>query len=559
MTDDKKTGFEDNLPEPVVKRRRVGASWIWLVPAVAALIGLSLVIHAWMQQGPAITISFQTAQGLEPGKTVVKYKDVVIGKVTKIHLSPDRSKVIVKVDLDKNAAGIAVSDSRFWVVRPRIGLGGVSGIDTLLSGSFIGVDVGKSSQPQTNFVGLENPPSVTHDSRGKSFTLHAGDLGSLDIGSPIFFRRIQVGRVASYKLDGDGRGVSLRIFIESPYDKFVTNESRFWNASGVDVSLGANGLKLSTQSLATVLAGGVAFLDAPGPHPGETQAPEGATYALFDTQAKAMAPPDGEPHYIRMRFDQPLRGLAVDAPVEFQGVNFGSVVSIRMDYDEKTGHFPVYVGAVVYPDRLGNAHKKLEAIAKSTGDNDDMSHMVGTLVRQGLRAQAKVGNLLTGQLYISLDIMPHAPRVAYNPDARPLEIPTVPGSFDKVQEQVLDIVDKLHKIPFDAIGNNLNRTLADLDGTLKHVNGGVLPAFQDTLRGANQTLGAANSALSADSPLQQNLNTTLQELQRMARSLRALTDYLDAHPSSLIRGRGKDAPIPLEHPVPASQPSGSKP
>jgi paraquat-inducible protein B len=197
-----------DLPEPVVRRKRVNAAWIWLVPAVAALVGLSLVINAWRQQGPTISISFQTAQGLESGKTVVKYKDVVIGKVTNIRLSQDHTKVIVKVDLDKSAAGIAVSDSRFWVVRPRIGLGGVSGIDTLLSGSFIGVDVGKSSQPQNEFVGLENPPSVLHDSRGKSYTLHAGDLGSLDIGSPIYFRRIQVGRVASYKLDEDGKGVS---------------------------------------------------------------------------------------------------------------------------------------------------------------------------------------------------------------------------------------------------------------------------------------------------------------------------------------------------------------
>lgn len=544
MTDQNQPNVGGDLPEPVVRRRRVSASWIWLVPAVAALVGLSLVVSAWMQKGPTISISFETAQGLEPGKTIVKYKDVVIGKVTRIHLSSDHTKVNVKVDLEKSAENIAVADTRFWVVRPRIGLGGVSGIDTLLSGSFIGVDVGKSTQPQTDFTGLETPPSVTHDSRGKSFSLRSADLGSLDIGSPVYFRRIQVGRVASYKLNDDGKGVSMQIFVEQPYDKYVTTESRFWNASGVDVSLSADGLKLNTQSLATVLAGGVAFLDAPGPHPDEKPASADTAFTLFDTQAAAMAPPDGEPHYIRMRFDQPLRGLSVNAPVEFRGINFGNVVSIRMDYDEKTGKFPIYVGAVVYPERLGHAHVKLEAIAKSKGDNDDMSHMIGVLVAQGLRAQAKIGNLLTGQLYISMDIVPKAPKVEYNPDARPLEIPTMPGSFDKLQEQMADIVDKFDKIPFDAIGNNLNRTLADLDATMKQVNGNVLPAFQDTLKGANQTLGVANNALSADSPLQQNLAGTLQELQRMARSLRTLTDYLNTHPSALIRGRGKDAPPP---------------
>lgn len=563
MTDETKPTVGDDLPEPVVRHRRVNASLIWLVPVIAALVGLSLVINAWVQRGPVITISFQTAEGLEPGKTVVKYKDVVIGKVTTIHLAPDHHKVIVKVDLEKSVTNIAVSDTRFWVVRPRIGLGGVSGIDTLLSGSFIGVDVGDSTQSQTDFIGLENPPSVTHDSQGKSFTLHAGDLGSLDIGSPVYFRRLQVGRVASYRLNDDGKGVSVQIFVENPYDKFVTTDSRFWNASGVDVSLGADGLKLNTQSLATVLAGGVAFLDGPGPHPNTSAAAENASFTLFDTQTLAMAPPDGEPHYIRMRFDQPLRGLTVNAPVEFQGVNIGSVVSIRMDYDEKTGNFPIYVGAVVYPDRLGRAHEKLVALAKSKGDNDDLSHMMGTLVEHGLRAQAKVGNLLTGQLFISLDFLKNAPKAAYDPNTRPLEIPTAPGNFDKLQEQLADIVDKIQKIPFDSIGNNLNSTLAELNKTLKQVNGQVLPEFQNTLKGANQTLGTANSALSADSPLQQNLSGTLEELQRMARSLRALTDYLGAHPSALIRGRGADTPPPKtdsSNAPPAAKPQpGSKP
>jgi paraquat-inducible protein B len=273
-----------------------------------------------------------------------------------------------------------------------------------------------------------------------------------------------------------------------------------------------------------------------------------------------MAPPDGEPHYIRMRFDKPVRGLAVGAPVEFLGMNIGSVVSIRMDYDEKTGDFPIYVGAVVYPDRLGSAHQKLVALAKSHGDNDDMSHMMGTLVAHGLRAQAKVGNLLTGQLFISLDFLKNAPKANYDPNVRPLEIPTAPGNFDKLQEQLADIVGKIQKIPFDSIGNNLNQTLATLNKTLNQVNDQVLPQFQDTLKGANQTLGTANNAFSPDSPLQQNLGSTLQELQRMARSLRALTDYLSTHPSSLIRGRGADAPLPTNTGPSTAQPQpGSKP
>ncbi|BFI95676.1 MAG: MlaD family protein [Rhodanobacter sp.] len=546
------------LPRPVLRKQRSNSWLIWLVPMLAAIVGLSLVVNAWLQAGPEITIMFQTAQGLAEGKTPVKYKDVVIGKVEKIRLSADRNHVLVKVALDKSAKSFATAGTRYWVVRPRIGLGGVSGVDTLFSGAYIGADTGDSSKPQEEFKGLENPPAVTHGEPGKSFVLHADDLGSLDIGSPVYFRRIQVGRVVSYKLDNDGKGVTFAVFIDSPNDRYVDGSTRFWNASGVDVSLGADGLKLNTQSIAAVLAGGVAFQDPGGPHD-STPAADGTNFRLFADQSSAMAPPDGPPSYIRMRFDQSLRGLAVGAPVEFLGMNFGKVVSVRMDYDAKTQRFPIVVGALVYPERLGQAHEKLVALAKRRGDNADLSHMIGTLVEHGLRAQARTGNLLTGQLYIALDFLPHAVKADYNPDARPLEIPTAPGSFDKLQEQMADIVAKLDKVPFDQIGNHLNDSLASLDATLKQVNGQTLPALNDTLHDARKTLGTASDTLSADSPLQRNLGQSMQELQRTMRSLRVLTDYLGVHPEALLRGRRADPAEAAPKAPPAAQPNRSQP
>ncbi len=553
MTEDQRAepqpSVPDALPRPVVEKRRFKESLIWLVPALAALVGLSLVIHNWLQTGPQIVISLQSAEGLDAGKTPVKYKNVVIGRVKKIRLSPDRSHVLVSVALEKSAEGFATKGTRYWVVRPRIGLGGVSGIDTLFSGAFIGADVGESDEQQENFDGLEAPPAVRHGELGRSFVLHSEDLGSLDVGSPVYYRRIQVGRVASYTLDKDGKGVSLHIFIDGPNDRFVSRSSRFWNASGVDLSLGANGLKLNTQSLAAVLAGGVAFQDPPGPHD-TTPAPEDNTFKLFDDRATAMAPPDGEPHYLRMRFEQSVRGLAVDAPVEFLGINIGKVVSVRLDYDEKTQKFPVLVGAVVYPERLGAAYDKLEAMAKANGHSPDLSRTMGRLIAHGLRAQARTGNLLTGQLYVALDFVPHAPKVAFDPDAKPLTIPTAPGSFDKLQEQLAEIVDKLDKVPFDSIGKHLDQALAGLDSTLKQVNGQTLPAFNETLQGVRKTMGTADAALSGDSPLQRNLGATLEQVQRMSRSLRVLSDYLSGHPEALLRGRRPDNQ-PANPPAPA--------
>jgi len=543
------------LPEPVVRSRRFSLSLIWLVPALAALIGLSLVVQAWLRVGPDITITFQTAEGLEAGKTPVKYKNVVIGKVTGLDLSADRERVRVKVELNKSAESFATRGTRYWVVRPRIGLGGVSGVDTLLSGAFIGADVGDSKDEQYQFQGLETPPAVLHGAPGKSYLLHTDDLGSLDIGSPVYYRRIQVGRVVSYQLDKDGKGVSLRIFVDGPNDRFVSRSTRFWNASGVDVSLGANGLKLNTQSLTTVIAGGVAFQEPRGPHDA-TPAAEDADFALFDDQATAMAPPDGPPRYVRLRFNQSLRGLSVDAPVEFLGVNIGRVVSINPDYEPRTGRFPVTVGAVIYPQRLGRAYDKLAAQAGTRDGAVDLARMFEPLIARGLRAQARTGNLLTGQLYIALDFVPRAPKVAFDTQATPVELPTAPGSFDKVQEQVADVVGKLQKVPFDQIGQHLDQTLVTLNGTLKQVNGEVLPELKGTLKGAQRTLGSADSALSSDSPLQQDLAGTLAELQRMARSLRVLTDYLGVHPEALIRGR-RDAPATAPKKPPERQ--GSTP
>jgi paraquat-inducible protein B len=558
MTEDQRAepqpSVPDALPRPVVEKRRFKESLIWLVPALAALVGLSLVIHNWLQTGPQIVISLQSAEGLDAGKTPVKYKNVVIGRVKKIRLSPDRTHVLVSVALEKSAEGFATKGTRYWVVRPRIGLGGVSGIDTLFSGAFIGADVGESSEWQENFKGLEAPPAVRHGELGRSFVLHSEDLGSLDVGSPVYYRRIQVGRVASYTLDQDGKGVSLHIFTDGPNDRFVSRSSRFWNASGVDLSLGANGLKLDTQSLAAVLAGGVAFQDPPGPHDAPP-APEDTTFKLFGDRATAMAPPDGEPHYLRMRFEQSVRGLAVDAPVEFLGINIGKVVSVRLDYDEKTQKFPVLVGAVVYPERLGAAYDKLEAMARASGQSPDLSRTMGRLIAHGLRAQARTGNLLTGQLYVALDFVPHAPKVAFDPDAKPLTIPTAPGSFDKLQEQLADIVDKLDKVPFDSIGKHLDQALAGLDSTLKQVNGQTLPAFNETLQGVRKTMGTADAALSGDSPLQRNLNATLEQVQRMSRSLRVLSDYLSGHPEALLRGRRPDnRPESPPEPAPAPAP-----
>ncbi|OCR21523.1 mammalian cell entry protein [Pseudomonas syringae] len=535
---------------PEVKRRRMRVSLVWLVPIVAGLIGLSMALHDWMNVGPKITVSFLTAEGLEAKKTQVKYKNVVIGIVSDIALSDDRTHILATIELNSSAGPFTREDSQFWVVRPRIGAHGVSGVDTLLSGAFIGADAGSSDKTKNAFLGLETPPPVTFGEKGKRFRLHTDDLGSLDIGSPIYYRRIQVGQVVSYDLSKDGKGVDIEIFINTPNDQYVSTDTRFWNASGVDVTLGAAGLKIATQSLTSIIAGGIAFRE-PNWSPDAKPAPENAEFRIFDDQATALAPPDGEPRYIRMRFAQSLRGLVVNAPVDFLGVNIGRVVSVDLDYDPQTQTFPGIVGAVIYAKRLGAAEAKLQKIG-GTGDEDEQSaRILGGFVARGLRAQARTGNLLTGQLYIAMDFEPKAPKVVFDPKARPLEIPTVPGSFDKLQEQLQTFVDKLGKLPIDELANNLNGSLSELQKTLKQVNGTVLPEMRGTLQQAQKTLHTANDSLGEDSPARVQLGQAMDEVQRTARSVRVLTDFLSRHPEALIRGRTGDA-APGSYKAPAS-------
>ncbi|MEX5663272.1 MlaD family protein [Pseudomonas neuropathica] len=532
-----------------VKTRRFGISLVWIVPIVAVLVGISLVVHNVMQEGPTIIVNFKTGSGLTANKTEVKYRNVVIGQVTDVELSGDQKSVDATIKLSKQAETFTREDSQFWVVRPRIGAGGVSGIDTLLSGDYIGADVGQSDGRAKNFKGLENPPPITYGEPGKRFMLHAPDLGSLDIGSPVYYRKIPVGQVVTYALNPEGKGVDIEVFIHAPNDAFVTENTRFWNASGIDINVGANGFAVKTESLSTLLVGGIAFR-APDYSPNDVAAADDKDYELFADQQSALAPPNGKAQYMVLRFEQSLRGLKVDAPVEFLGMEIGRVVGINLDFDAKKRTFPLNVGIVIYPQRLGQAYKKMLTEFKHD-PNDEAAgiRLLGTFIDNGLRAQARSGNLLTGQLYVALDFFPKAEKVAFDPSVRPVVLPTVPGSLEQLQEKLEAVVDKLNKLPVDRIANNLDSNLIELRKGLTQFNAKTLPGVQSTLADVSKTLQSASSTLAEDSPQREKLTETLDELGRMSRSLRELSDYLGRHPESLIRGRPDNAaPIDLKGP-----------
>ena len=530
----------------IEKARRWNVSLVWLVPLVAIAIAASLLVRSVFLTGPRVEIEFKSADGVEAGKTEVRYKEVIIGKVVSVSLRDDRKRVVVVVQLDRSAAKFAVVDTSFWVVRPRIGTAGISGLGTLLSGAYIGTDAGISTDSRNEFVGLEAPPFVLRGEPGSVYVLKVDDLGSLDVGSPVFHKRTPVGRVVGYTLDPDRDELSMKIFVEAPYQKLVSRDSRFWNASGIDLTLNSGGLSINTQTLASILAGGIAF-DSPPDAPRVAMAPENTVFRLFSDQRAALAPPDGDAVTVRMVFDQSARGLAPGAAVDLLGVDIGRVRTVALQYDGMRKRFPVEVVADIYPLRLGSVRT---ALMKDAGGGDKV--VLQRLVSNGLKAQLRTGNLLTGQLFVALDFVPGSTTIASSAATLAADgsvrLPTTPGTLSEIQPQIAEIVQKISKIPFDEIGRDLRSTLASTSNAIMRLT----PEAQKALVEVQRTLARTQTSLDnldrnvidANAPVQRGLDDTLQELQRTARALRVLSDYLQQHPESLLRGKPSDPPVP---------------
>ncbi|MFZ6754982.1 intermembrane transport protein PqiB [Undibacterium sp. Dicai25W] len=536
------------IPAVNVHSRRRLPSVVWIVPFIAALIGLWLVIHSITSQGPVITITFKSAEGLEVGKTKLRYKDVDVGQVKAISLSSDRKNVIVTAQLIKSAADILATDTRFFVVRPRISGGSVSGLSTLLSGAYISVDVGVAKDSTDEFTGLETPPLVTRDSVGHEFILHGKQIGSINYGSPVYFRHIDAGHVTQYSLDKDGKGITLRVFIDAPYDQYVNTQTRFWHASGVEVSLDANGVKVAAESLTSILDGGLAFQDVDDAPPGLKPADNGTVFSLFENREHAMRSPDTRVRSYVMYFKDSLRGLSKGAPVDLHGIVIGEVKSIGVDFSESgdVPRFPVEVS--IYPDRL---RSQLRNGAQAPDDDTARKEhaLLDRLVAKGLRAQLKSGNLLTGQLYVALDFFNDAPPAKINWSSDVPVLPSNNGGLAEIQDTVGRIAKKIDKLPFEQLSGELltamtklNKTLENTEKLSRHLDTEVTPELTSTLKEARATLTSANAVLSEDAPVQQDLREALKQVSKSARSLANFADTLERHPDALVFGIEKVKP-----------------
>jgi paraquat-inducible protein B len=523
--------MQHEFKEAVWQEKKKGISGVWIVPILALVIGAWLVWSSYIKQGPTIHITFKSAAGIQAGKTVIKYKDIVVGKVTNVRFNEDLSNVIVTAQLQKNMTKFLSENSRFWVVQAKLGLGEVQGLDTLLSGVYIVMDPQKGNQEIRDFKGLDQIPVVSAGDKGKTFILKSNTIGSLEIGSPIYYKKLKAGSVASYKLDNDGQNITIEVFVKAPFDKLVTEKTKFYNASGINMSLNANGIEVDTESLVSIMMGGLAF-DNFESDSNATKAPKGYVFKLYDNKKEAMQPSYKRELYFWVYFDESIRGLSIGAPVEFRGVKIGEVVNLALIGDSDTAEFKIPILIKIQPERFiitGNNQAK---------GNDINLDVFKKLLKKGFRAQLQSGNLLTGELFVSLDMYKDVAYIEPKKENGYYVIPTIPATMQTLKSDIQTLLDRVSKIPFEKIGKDIEVLL---DGIHKNTMPKVNVSVDNLNNLINSTDKMMNSArktyLDNNAQINKKILRLIDEMTRTTKSIKHLSDYLERHPESLIKGK----------------------
>ena len=544
------------VASPNISERR-GISMVWIIPIVTALVGGWLVVKTISEQGPVATMSFLTADGIEVGTTRIKYKNVNIGVIEGMEFSEDFSYVLLTAQFNQGMDSFLRRNTQFWVVRPQFGLSGVSGLETLVSGAYISIEPGQGAQ-QFHFVGLEEAPVVLSDTIGQRIIVIADRLGSIDTGSPVYYKGIQAGEVLGYELANDRESVYIHLFINDPYDQLIQGNTRFWNVSGMEVDVSADGVNVRTESVMSLIFGGIAF-NTPETLEQAADDIQGLVYTLYDRYNEIE-----ENAYIQKinyvaYFNGTVRGLSPGAPVEFRGIRVGSVLDFRLEYNSDNTSFMIPVLFEIEPERI---------VFRDAVESSSSTDIINDLINNGLRARLQSGNLITGQLYIELVMNPDSPIELAARDDTVSEMPTVSSaSIESITNSLEAFASQLDSLNLEDISRELLGTLegtntlfnapavqASLDNleasmesfrnilsTVEEANlNETIAAGRDVLEKLTDTLDLTNSILDPDSPMQYNVIQFTSELEETARSIRALVEILERNPQSLLFGRGDE-------------------
>jgi paraquat-inducible protein B len=531
--------------EPRARVRAHRFNWVWLFPIVAAGIVIWLAWRNLAERGPAITISFRNVDGLQAGQTKIQHRNVDLGTVESLELTPDMSRVIVHARMTRQATSHLTPNTRFAIIAPHVGVGGISGLSTLVSGSYVEMYPGKpSDESKRDFVGLDEPPALAPDTKGRSFTLLASDLGSLTRGSPISYNGITVGEVEDYVLRPNNKGVQVTAFVRAPYEELVHPETRFWNAGGVDLTLGSQGLRIRANSWEQLLSGGIAFA-TPADVLQKPPSPVGATFGLYDNRRAADRAPLGPTLEYVADFLGNQRGLDTGTAVELQGVEVGEVTESHLAYDDHKHTLVTRTTFYVDPERVEILNMPKAADASQ---HDAVQKWIETLVVDGMRAQVSSASLLTGTKLVGLEMVTNAPKAHLEHEGGNVMIPTsTAGDFTAVLQ---DLQNVLKNIDRATSGPQISHALQSLDDTLTRLDKAtqdiepdiksLIKSLRDTADSAQSTLNTVQALAGKTAPTGTDLPRMMRELTEAARSVRGLADYLDRHPEALIRGRKGD-------------------
>ena len=532
-------------PVPEAHRRRRRFSVVWVLPLMALVVAAYLGFTSLKTEGPTIVLTFKSGDGLVAGQTKVQHKAVQLGTVESVRLAEDLQTVVVGVKMQREADPFLTDQARFWVVRPRLNSSSISGFETLLSGSYIEMDPGAvGGSSARRWTGLESPPGVRSGEPGRTYKVQSPRLGSLSTGAPVFFRDITVGEVLGYDI-GDGTGpVTITVFVRDPFDNFVRDGTHFWNASGLSVQLGGDGVHVEVASLQALLAGGVAF-DTPRIKPPPAARPEGSEFPLYANYGEAQAAGYTNRQVFVSYFDSSVRGLSKGSAVEFFGIQIGTVTDVALDVEPVTAQARAVVHYEVQPERINSSGDALQ---------QNPVEVARRLVANGARAQLKTASYLTGALVLAVDFVPNSPPAELRIEGTEVIIPSVGGGLDNILASMSNIATKLDRIPLDEIGANLNGTLraasgaaSSLSALVKEADKGLSPvlsrlpalvaSIQDTVARAGKTVGQLGTSYGEDSQFNREISRALVQVGDTARSIRLLADFLDRHPEALIRGR----------------------
>jgi len=543
------------VPRATTRRSR-RISVIWIIPLVAVAIGGWLAWDTWSKEGPTIRISFDSGEGLQPGQSQLKFRDIVFGTVKSLELAPDHTHVVVTVATTHEAKPLLTDQTVFWVVKPRLFAGNVSGLETLLSGSYIGMMPGKAGgKVQHKFVGQEDPPILQENIPGHTFLLKAERLGSISVGSPVFFRDLSVGEVLGWDIADMAEYVTIRAFVRAPYDSYVHDETRFWNASGVSVKLAGAGVEVQMESLKALILGGIAFDTATAESRTQISL-ENHVFPLFRDRDRAEAASYTRKIPLVSYFPGSVSGLARGSEVTMHGLVIGRVTDVRLAYDADKD-------IVVAPVRYEVEPQRIIGLGQRIYDTDEQA--VEAVLKKGLRASLQSGSLITGQQSVALDFVSEAPLVSVRKEGGDFVLPTTEGGgFAGLASSANDLLNKVSTIPFDQIGKSLGgilksvndatqgpqlkKALTDLSAMIasaqammQRLDTKQLPQLtadlEKTLTSANKLVLSLDSGYGDNTKFNRDLDRLMAQTTDAVRSIRALTDLLARHPEALIKGR----------------------